>query len=272
MLSINLPGSHNCLRIHLPASMVHIETAIFDMLFPYASYSQLTNNAPSLDVSITQNQVLLSASENLIRTFDYCSDYNAYKIIIDIIRNCVHIDDRYFYLHGSVIKHCEKTYLLIAPSGTGKSTLSMFLHTMEDYECITDDLAIIDMNNVQIVPISKCIHIRNNALKFFDTGIVDHFSHNKFLGRYEHPLMEHSFNERYNLTAVLSLRRKGGANSINLEECSQMDILYNCYSPSQVKQNVINSIKLSRCVRTWRLEYETLEQAHELIQSIFDKV
>lgn len=271
MLQLKLPGSYNHLRIMIPSSMVHIETVIHDMLFPYASYSNILTNEHAYDISVTPKIICLSISGRLTRSFNYSSEHDAYKILIDIIRNCFHIDDNHLYLHGSVIKHCDKTYLLLAPSCTGKSTLSMYLHTLKNFECITDDLAIIDMNHIQIIPISKYIHIRDNALKLFDANIVDHFSYNNFLGRYQYPLKKYSFDERYNLTAVLLLQRKEGANSIHLDERSQMDILYNCFLPSQVKQNVINSIKLSRCVRTWRLEYETLDQALTLIQSIFDK-
>ena len=153
----------------------------------------------------------------------------------------------------------------------GKSTLSLFLHALDEFECFSDDLIIINLQNLQIRPMSRYVHIRESAIALMGHNTLGKLTYNKLVDRYQYPLSHNRFNKENKVNGIFILDRKEFANSVSKITGPQVEILNNSYLPYQLRKNVVNAVILSNHTDVWRIEYSTLIQAYQLIKHICDQ-
>lgn len=94
-------------------------------------------------------------------------------IISHLIAENKRFSDNIWALHGAAIEHQGKAHLLLAPTTTGKTTLTAYLvHKGMSY--ITDDCILLERENKLIHPVSTPLHIRENGLKILSS--LKHFN------------------------------------------------------------------------------------------------
>jgi hypothetical protein len=65
-----------------------------------------------------------------------------------------------FFVHAGAVEKAGKAALLAAPSGTGKSTLTLaLLHA--GFRYLTDELAPVDVNNLTVAPYPRALCLKN---------------------------------------------------------------------------------------------------------------
>lgn len=70
---------------------------------------------------------------------------------------------RYLIIHAAVLERNGKALILPAPPGSGKSTLCALL-VDAGWRLLSDELALIDVDNGQIVPAPRPISLKNNSI------------------------------------------------------------------------------------------------------------
>ena len=72
------------------------------------------------------------------------------------------LDNPYVAFHCAVLSNTSNNFLFAAPSGTGKSTLSAFLHE-NGFTYYTDDKVTVNCLDGAIIPFAKPIHLREGG-------------------------------------------------------------------------------------------------------------
>jgi hypothetical protein len=81
-----------------------------------------------------------------------------------IISHAVRESPTHFWIHGACLCRSDEVILLIADSGTGKTTLSLGL-TTRGYRLITDDIIIMDLDTFHYLPLPRSPKVRGDALE-----------------------------------------------------------------------------------------------------------
>lgn len=68
-----------------------------------------------------------------------------------------------FALHGAAIEHNHQAYLFLAPTTTGKTTLTSYL-TTQGFGYITDDCVLLDRETFTIHPYTTPLHLRSGGV------------------------------------------------------------------------------------------------------------
>lgn len=120
----------------------------------------------------------------------FCRVNSAYQEIEQILFETSKYDDHIFALHGAAIEWRDMAYLCLAPTMSGKSTLTSFL-VNQGFGYLTDDCILLDRNNFLVYPFSTPIQLRNGGIEIlrekysdsmFDVqswsdGISEHYAH-----------------------------------------------------------------------------------------------
>lgn len=130
----------------LPASAAH-EPQVMDT--PPCEI-RFTNHHPLAQVEV----VVKSPDADLSEVIDYAEP--------EIVNHAVRASTGLLWLHGACLIRDDECILLIAKTGTGKTTLSLGL-LAQGYQLITDDIILIDLHRRQIIPMPRCPKIRPPA-------------------------------------------------------------------------------------------------------------
>ena len=115
---------------------------------------------------------------------------SALQEIDRIIFENVKYDDRVFALHGAAVEWRSMAYLFLAPTMSGKTTLTSFL-VNQGFGYLTDDCVLLDRNDFRVYPFSTPIQLRRGGVnilkkKFYDSmfdfqcwtdGILEHYTY-----------------------------------------------------------------------------------------------
>jgi len=74
------------------------------------------------------------------------------------------IKDDILALHGAALEYNREAYIFLAPTTTGKTTLTSYLSS-SGFGYITDDCVIIDRNDFKVHPYSTPIHLRDGGVE-----------------------------------------------------------------------------------------------------------
>ena len=269
MLTIGLPCSINKFSLNVCRECKPISDELYSLFYPYATYDEYVQSS-MYDVvfDVEKDNISVVIGNDVIYSHSYSVLFDAYRKIVSIIRDNTILKENYCLLHGATIAYDTSAYLLLAESQMGKSTLSMFMHMTNEFECIGDDVVIIDMRNFQIYPISKYIHIRENAIDLIGTNMLATLTYNSLIDRYQYRLYDHRFNKEFIVKGIFILDRKESANRVNRVGSPYTEIIHNSFLPFQLRNNVVNSVLLSNRIDVWRSEYSTLVQAYQHIKQI----
>jgi hypothetical protein len=80
----------------------------------------------------------------------------------DIVNQAIRESAGFLWIHGACLKRGTKTLMLVAESGTGKTTLSMGL-LRYGYRLLTDDIILIDLTTRCFLPLPRCPKVRPTA-------------------------------------------------------------------------------------------------------------
>lgn len=87
---------------------------------------------------------------------------SAYQEIERILYENTKYDDHILALHGAAIEWGNMAYLFLAPTMSGKTTLTSFL-VNQGFGYLTDDCILLDQNNFLVHPFSTPIQLRNGG-------------------------------------------------------------------------------------------------------------
>ena len=84
------------------------------------------------------------------------------KAIQSILFESTKYDESIFAMHGAAVEHNGEAYLFLAPTNSGKTTLTTYL-TMRGFSYITDDCILMDRSNFTVYPHANPIHLRSDG-------------------------------------------------------------------------------------------------------------
>ncbi len=147
-----------------------IENIYEDLLLKYGRYATIYVNG-----KIPNNIIEAYKNENGY-TVKYKNEvYNvssAIQAIIELIGKGRKYDECVYAMHGAAIEKDGQAYLFLAPTGTGKTTITAYLTSM-GFGYITDDCILVNKDNLSISPCSTPIQMREGGLNVLKLHIPD---------------------------------------------------------------------------------------------------
>jgi hypothetical protein len=86
------------------------------------------------------------------------------QVLENLIFDLIEIQDNIFALHAGAVSHNDKAFVFAASTNIGKTTLTAFL-SLNGFDYVTDDCVFIDMQNNDVYPYHKPIHLREGGLQ-----------------------------------------------------------------------------------------------------------
>jgi hypothetical protein len=83
----------------------------------------------------------------------------------EIVNHAIRQSPGFLWIHGACLRRGDETVLLVAESGTGKTTLSLGL-LYHGYRLLTDDIILIDPLTGRVVPVPRCPKVRPPAPEY----------------------------------------------------------------------------------------------------------
>lgn len=271
MLKIDLPGSTNLFWVEDKTLLSSVENELSHAFYPYAKVE--VNKAVALrdnNVFIRIDDLIRIETRNRLISRQYCDVFHAYKSVFSIVRENLQIQDDFAYLHGAALKIGQKTCLLLAETGTGKSTLGVYMDQEVGCTCLTDDLVILQKGTRIISPISKYARIRKESKALLKD--VPLMNYNRVIERYEYPLLEKRLEHIYRIDYIFVLHRDKDIHGIQPSSMPLTGILDNMFLPYQIKNNLNSAVEISGCIPTYDIFYQNLETAKNLIFAFNDRI
>lgn len=101
----------------------------------------------------------------------------------EIVNQAVRASSGLLWLHGACLTRGDERILLIAETGTGKTTLSLGL-LAHGFRLITDDIILINLATRQIIPVPRCPKVRPPAPDYLRAIGFDLNQEARMQGRY----------------------------------------------------------------------------------------
>ena len=92
------------------------------------------------------------------------------QVIIELIGKDRKYDESVYAMHGAAIEKDGEAYLFLAPTGTGKTTLTAYL-TLNGFNYITDDCILVDKTDLTVSPCSTPIQMRSGGFEVLQSNI-----------------------------------------------------------------------------------------------------
>ncbi|MBQ8393748.1 MAG: hypothetical protein IJX51_08320 [Clostridia bacterium] len=97
---------------------------------------------------------------------------SAVQAIIELIGKDRKYDESVYAMHGAAIEKDGQAYLFLAPTGTGKTTLTAYL-TLKGFGYITDDCILVSKADLTVFPCSTPIQMRSGGVEVLQSDIPD---------------------------------------------------------------------------------------------------
>lgn len=220
-------------------------------------------------VNKSKSKIIFNGQEYILDTISLISG------ITNILHRILTTEDGYLFLHGAAVSINNKSVLLLGESNAGKSTTSMYL-LKKGYQYITDDKAVININNHSIMLFDRPIHLRLGGIELLknkygmdlNTKKIDYFNNFRYIyyvnqKKFEIPSIEY--------LAILK-RNDKGVNIIN--ELSGLDafesILKNCYCSNNMSENVVKVFKLVANIKVINIKYSELHYLENMLSKFLN--
>lgn len=133
-----------------------------DMLFSMYIIKDFNNNEKNNTLYIPNNA---SSPFEFTYNTSVVNNITTTEVLMALIsQHCFSINNIYsgdwWFLHGGAVRYKNSAILLLAGTGTGKSTLVCHLCS-QGFEYMTDDIIPINKNSLAVVPFPKPIYLRN---------------------------------------------------------------------------------------------------------------
>lgn len=275
MLRINLPGAKNVLYVNDKSRYRSIEKEIANAFFPYTQQvsSGDMRNRLNHDIVIETDgsNIVLIKNDSDSKCFyaKFNSTHQTYRQIYSIIRDNLRLTDGICFLHGACALINGHACLFLAETGTGKSTLGVYFDVMHK-RCLTDDLIIMDVDGGIVYPISRYAHIRQGGMEALTNNVADSFqlAYNDFLLRYEYPLSDERFCEKYKVEYIFILCRGCTCQGISEAYNPHANILENMFLPYQMTNNIVSSLNIAQKYKIYNAYYDDLHTLSNQIESL----
>lgn len=121
----------------------------FSITYPEGTLSFTPGIPAAADITLTLNEQ--STPVDVLDSFEP-----------EIFNQAVRSSPGYWWIHGACLMRDNALTLLVAESGTGKTTLSLGMLT-RGYTLLTDDIILINPDSGEVLPIPRCPKIRPPA-------------------------------------------------------------------------------------------------------------
>lgn len=129
----------------------------------YGNYISTTPNATTVDISILKR--------NGTYVFRHLTDeHRCDAPLLEIDHYLTHHTNFHpdiFALHGAAVECRDKCFLLLASTGSGKTTLTAYL-TNKGFGYLTDDCILLSRVNLTVFPFTTPLHIRDGGLQVLE--------------------------------------------------------------------------------------------------------
>ncbi len=260
--------------IHLPYQMVTFKiqskcTDIFNALsLLYGKY--IYSKRPTAESEIYLIEILKRENGYMVYS---CDDdiftENPLQATKDIIFENTRYSSSVMALHGAAVEYHGKAYIFIAPTTSGKTTLTSYL-TQNGMGYITDDCALIDRDNLSIIPVVTPIHLREGGLNVLtslniDLPELEHLQ-NDTINRYVY-LPKNCVLSPLPIAEIYFIFRNEDEN--NREEMTNitavMQLMKSVMVPYQITDSYMNIFKQIAKKGCAKIHYKDLEYVYSLI-------
>ncbi len=101
----------------------------------------------------------------------------------EIVNQAIRESLLHLWIHGACLVRGDEVILLVAKTGTGKTTLSLGL-LAHGYRLLTDDIILMDLQTGEFLPLPRCPKYREPAPAYLATAGFDLQRDARTLGRY----------------------------------------------------------------------------------------
>lgn len=123
----------------------------------YGAYAHVSDYDATITIRENEKEAVITHPDGTAHCDDallYLSEYLFDRTVIE---------DGFFALHAGAVAYNGKAYILAAPTGTGKTTLTACL-TQNGFSYITDDCVIIEKSALAVHPFAKPLHLREGGV------------------------------------------------------------------------------------------------------------
>lgn len=176
-----------------------------------------------------------------------------------------------FALHAAAIVYNDKAYVLVAPSGMGKTTLTAYLNE-KGLDYINDDCTIINMSDLTVYPYTLPLHIREESMKILSEHNVNTSNYIFVNDGYIHRYIKTNTKQMENsipIEAIFFIFRKEKDNQIR-NTPSEMVLTMLMKSPvctySFGKEFWEKLFKISNSIKTFTILYSDMDFVYKIIK------
>ncbi|MGL5381777.1 hypothetical protein [Clostridium sp.] len=257
-------------RININTDRVEI-IQLINSLFGQFICKEFTNtnvNTMCLSIKYEENKYYL-ISKNKSYYIDDIEKVGFYLYrIIDNLSEA-YSKDEYCIFHGGGIGKNGKSYGIIAPTTTGKSTfITCLVH--KGYEYISDDYIFVDRKNYSMRTFKMPISLRSKELfgdlindKIISKGYNPLTGQNNYLVS---DYKEHNTQDKYPFSSALFISREGDN---SLKEISKgelyKNLIFNLKNTKHLEKDIETIAEICKSVRGYKLTYNNLKYAQECL-------
>lgn len=197
-----------------------------------------------------------------------CTQDEVYGKIIEILfYPTLFCGENYFYLHGGAVVKNDKCICFLAPSNTGKTTLTIdFLK--QGYDYLTDDIIPIDLIRLTTQGFPKPLFLRSNSIH--KNNIDIHVENGDFSRTIYVPQTCHKGPVKINRIYILNRDVKyiENCSCVELQSAEKFGTLINNIYYTSNKIHLVKSIaKIINCVNLYNVYYYDSQQAIEMMSA-----
>lgn len=197
-----------------------------------------------------------------------CTQDEVYGKIIEILfYPTLFCRENYFYLHGGAVVKNNKCICFLAPSNTGKTTLTIdFLK--QGYDYLTDDIIPIDLTNLTTQGFPKPLFLRPNSIH--KNNIDIHVKNGEFSRTIYVPRTYHKGPVKINQIFILNrdIKHINNCSCVKLQSTEKFGTLLNNIYYTTDKIHLVKSIaKIINYTDLYNLYYYDSRQAIEMINA-----
>ena len=184
--------------------------------------------------------------------------------IVDTIRW-----NSYIVFHGGLIAKDGQAYGLVAPTRTGKSTLTAFL-SAEDYHFYADDYIFVNRETGRVAPFALPLVLRNLLPELRNEVLIEGDNPRRKEYSYFVKTAEPPAGGDYPKLACMLFLKRGGRNEIVplSKGESYIALLRNLKSPMGLEREILFLKEFCHRVQCFSLHYRDLAYAKEAIEEI----
>lgn len=203
----------------------------------------------------------------------YFNNSNLLHIVFMNIRDNLSFEDGWNAYHGTVVNLEGKNYLFMGESGAGKTTLVTYLLNACGAHIFTEDIVIINYFKNQVSPLIRPLYLRNAGYEL----LIKH--HVKLEGKAS-PVSEYGIDRiRY-----IPNEAQAAKYSCSIDFCVILQIdraaakiyphhdinhlVYNSYLHTSGVKNIKSSLRLSKIIPLYRMQYYGFSKVYEMLRSL----